>query len=320
MKVFITILISLFVYCNTLNANQNINKLIGVWQYPSLSNNNKQKFEKWDKLNENRFKGIVYSLKKSEIVIEEYLELNITNEDIIYSATPINQNKGETINFTCKNYQNNNNIFIFENLNHDFPQQIIYDLTNGSIINIEIKNIEIKNIEIKKNEPPKAFQYTLTKLESENKQNNTEKDISKKDNSEKDSTNDNPNYDSDLAKKLEADDYGMKSYILVILKSGTNQSTDKEKKAESFKGHFENMNKMVEEGKLIVAGPISKNDNNYRGIFIINAADFEEAKSLISNDTAIKNGYLDFELYKWYGSAALPEYLKSSEKIWKKRP
>jgi len=29
---------------------------------------------------------------------------------------------------------------------------------------------------------------------------------------------------------------------------------------------------------------------------------------------------LDFELYKWYGSAALPEYIEFSDKIWKVKP
>ena len=32
----------------------------------------------------------------------------------------------------------------------------------------------------------------------------------------------NPNYDEALAKKLGADDYGMKKYVLVILKTGEN--------------------------------------------------------------------------------------------------
>lgn len=37
----------------------------------------------------------------------------------------------------------------------------------------------------------------------------------------------NPNYDSLLAKSLGADDYGMKGYTLVILKTGSNTTSDK---------------------------------------------------------------------------------------------
>lgn len=36
-----------------------------------------------------------------------------------------------------------------------------------------------------------------------------------------------PNYDSVLAKKLGADDYGMKWYVLAILKTGGNEIQDK---------------------------------------------------------------------------------------------
>ncbi len=140
-------------------------------------------------------------------------------------------------------------------------------------------------------------------------------------NSEKDTLISNPNYNKTLAEKLGGDDYGMKSYFLVILKSGTNATTDKKLIAESFRGHMNNINRLVAEGKLIVAGPLGKNDNNYRGIFILNnLKTIEEAKELLQTDLAIKIGLLDYEIFTWYGSAALPEYLPFSEKIWKLKP
>ena len=136
-----------------------------------------------------------------------------------------------------------------------------------------------------------------------------------------DTTNSNPKYDKTLAEKLGSDEYGMKSYYLVILKTGTNKTTDKDLINESFTGHMANINKLVEEGKLIVAGPFGKNENNYRGIFILNnLKSIEEAKELLNTDLAIKNGLLDFEIFTWYGSAALPEYLPFSDKIWKIKP
>ena len=136
-----------------------------------------------------------------------------------------------------------------------------------------------------------------------------------------DSTNLNPNYDKNLALKLGADDFGMKSYFLIILKSGTNTSTDKELINKSFKGHFENINKMVETGKLVLAGPIGKNEDNFRGIFILqNIKTQQEVKALLANDLAIMNNFLDYSIYPWYGSASLPEYLPFADKIWRKNP
>ncbi len=137
----------------------------------------------------------------------------------------------------------------------------------------------------------------------------------------KDTTNYNPNYDKVLAEKLGGDEYGMKSYFFVILKTGNNKTDDKNLISESFRGHMDNINRLVKENKLIVAGPFGKNDKNYRGLFILNnIKTMEEAKDLLQTDPAIKIGLLDFEIFTWYGSAALPEYLPFSEKIWKSNP
>lgn len=78
-----------------------------------------------------------------------------------------------------------------------------------------------------------------------------------------------------------------------------------------------NMDKMVDMGKLVVAGPFGKNDDSMRGIFILNVKDFDEANTLLQNDAAIKEKLLEPVMYKWYGSAALPEYLPASDKVWK---
>jgi len=130
----------------------------------------------------------------------------------------------------------------------------------------------------------------------------------------------NPKYDSILAKKLGADEYGMKRFILVILKTGSNETTDKLFIDSCFTGHMKNIGRMVEQGQLIVAGPIAKNENSYRGIFILNVKDMDEAKEILLSDPAIKENLLEPDLYYWYGSAALPEYLETSYKIRKMNP
>lgn len=139
--------------------------------------------------------------------------------------------------------------------------------------------------------------------------------------SNKDTLISNPNYNKVLAQKLSGDEYGMKSYFLVILKTGENTSMTKELISESFRGHMKNINRLVKEEKLILAGPFEKNENNYRGVFILNnIKSVQEAKDLLQTDLAIKNRLLDYEIYTWYGSAALPEYLPFSDKIWKSKP
>ncbi len=129
--------------------------------------------------------------------------------------------------------------------------------------------------------------------------------------------NTNPNFDAELAKKLSADEYGMKNYVLVILKTGENKTTDKEELNKLFRGHMENIQRLVKEGKLIVAGPFGENNLTWRGLFIFDVKTVEEARELVQTDPAIKAKLFDVDLVPWYGSAALPEYLPASDKIWK---
>ena len=98
----------------------------------------------------------------------------------------------------------------------------------------------------------------------------------------------NPVYDEKLAKSLNADEYGMKQYVFCILKTGSNTTAAAEEKSNLFKGHMANINRLAQEGKLVVAGPFLKNDRNYRGIYIFNVSTIEEAKVLVATDPAIK--------------------------------
>ena len=110
----------------------------------------------------------------------------------------------------------------------------------------------------------------------------------------------------------------MKNYVFVLLKTGTNTTTDKQFIVDCFAGHMTNIAKLANAKKLIVAGPMGKNEVNLRGIFILNVATIEEANQLLETDPAIKAKLLTAEVFPWYGSAALPEYLPYHDKVWKK--
>lgn len=127
-------------------------------------------------------------------------------------------------------------------------------------------------------------------------------------------------YDKRLADSLGADEYGMKAYILVILKTGPKVIADKTISDSLFKGHMANIERLAREGKLIVAGPLKKNDKTYRGIFIFNTNTIEDAKKLLETDPVVKEQLLEAEIFQWYGSAALPTYLKVHNQIQKKNP
>lgn len=121
-----------------------------------------------------------------------------------------------------------------------------------------------------------------------------------------------------LTDSLGADERGMKNYMLVILKTGPKDAeiTDKEKRAEHFKGHFANMEAMEKAGTLKLAGPFAtKNSLQYRGTFLLDVKTEDEARSLLQGDPTIKSGIFDVEILPWYGSAAIPMHLKYHKMI-----
>ncbi len=221
--------------------------------------------------------------------ISEYVEITERNNQTIYTAVVINQNQGKEIEFRLTK---TGDAFIFENPDHDFPKRISYQKVSDNEMFVSVSDGK-----------QKGFSYKMTRQYVS------------------DTTAANPDYDKALADRLGGDEYGMKRFFFIILKTGTNTTADKGLVNEAFRGHMDNIDRLVQEGKLIVAGPLGKNENNYRGIFILNNVEsIEDAKALLETDLAIKNGLLDYEIFTWYGSAALPEYLPVSEKIWKSKP
>ena len=113
-------------------------------------------------------------------------------------------------------------------------------------------------------------------------------------------------YNTELAKQLGADDYGMRSYVFATLLTGPNDAiiTDADERGELFKGHFANMGRLAKAGKLVLAGPFVEGTPK-RGLFIFNVTTIEEAQALVQSDPSIAAGIFQVEFTKYYGSAAL---------------
>lgn len=258
--------------------------LTGTWKVE-----NEDTYEHWDKLSENHLKGISYKFKNGQIQVSEYLEIVIEKKKLVYKATVMEQNKGQSISFIRID---SGNSYAFENKKHDFPKRIEYMQTGSHKMVVNLSDNTGKKSDLCYSRYPEEYMVSDTSVQ-------------------------NPRYDKALAEKLGGDAFGMKSYVFVILKTGPNNHTDKEFIELCFKDHMNNIKQLVAEKKLIVAGPMQKNDSGYRGIFILNTTDFEEAKAMMASDSAIQEGLLEAVFFKWYGSAALPEYLDASDKIWK---
>lgn len=111
-------------------------------------------------------------------------------------------------------------------------------------------------------------------------------------------------YDESLAKELGADDYGMRQYVVAFLKTGPNKPESQAEAQTLQAAHMENIQRMAEAGKLVVAGPFL-GGGELRGIYIFDVKTVEEAEALTMTDPAIQAGTLVMELHPWYGSAAM---------------
>lgn len=126
-------------------------------------------------------------------------------------------------------------------------------------------------------------------------------------------------FNQQLAKELQADEYGMHQYVMAFLKRGPTKDLTKEEAQKLQAKHLENISRMAEEGVLVVAGPFL-DDGEIRGIYIFDVETIEEAKALTETDPAIQAGSLVMELKPWYGSAALLKVNEIHQQVAKKNP
>jgi len=263
--------------------------LEGVWKQEGT-----ELYEQWTRMNESSMKGISYYLDEQFPREIEFMSLFQQSGKIYFEASLSSQNEGKPVLFL---QTRSDSVFVFENATHDFPNRLEYHKISDTQVLVSVSGKNGKGFQFRMHKQvPVATPVLNDSIQ-------------------------NPNYDAALAQKMGADEYGMKAYWLVILKTGTNDSADQDFISEKFRGHLQNINRLVEEKKLVLAGPLSKNNLGYRGIFILaELATEQEAKLVLQSDPAIQAGLLHYELIQWYGSAALPEYLPASEKIWKRLP
>lgn len=127
-----------------------------------------------------------------------------------------------------------------------------------------------------------------------------------------------PSFEPDLARAVGADEYGMRNYVLVVLKTGPNKVPAGAERDEMFKGHFANIKRLAAERRLALAGPFDGVEG-WRGLFILAVSDIEDAKKLVATDPVIIKGEMMAEYHKYYGSAALMLVNNAHDRVSKKK-
>jgi len=92
----------------------------------------------------------------------------------------------------------------------------------------------------------------------------------------------------------------MKQYFMVFLSNGSNRTQDSISAAKIQQAHLDNITRLFEEGKLVLAGPfLDKGD--VRGIFILDVPTLEDTQKLTQSDPAVQAGRLRMDIRPWYG-------------------
>ncbi|HED54040.1 MAG TPA: hypothetical protein ENJ00_07545 [Phycisphaerales bacterium] len=106
-----------------------------------------------------------------------------------------------------------------------------------------------------------------------------------------------------------APDPGGHEYIFVFLDTGPAEDLTDEQLGEAFKGHFANMNRLIEEGKLLLAGPFGESDSGrqHRGLWIFQAPDVEAALEFGRTDPTVKAGIFVLDGYRFATAAPVDQ-------------
>ena len=95
--------------------------------------------EIWKKASGNLLLGRSFSLKNSDTISSEHIELKLQDDTVFYIPKVKNQNQGQIVKFALTSYTDQT--LIFENPMHDFPQKITYQLVNNDSLVAEISGI-----------------------------------------------------------------------------------------------------------------------------------------------------------------------------------
>lgn len=124
LKIFITIVIALVITGWRAYDKHDLKKaewLIGTWESKTPRGS---LFENWKKISDNEFAGKSYILKNGDTTIFESIRIVEEEKQLFYIPIVKDQNGGQPVRFKLK--QLTDSQMIFENLQHDFPQQISY--------------------------------------------------------------------------------------------------------------------------------------------------------------------------------------------------
>ncbi|MES2679501.1 MAG: DUF6265 family protein [Bacteroidota bacterium] len=109
---------------------QKLDWLVGKWENKTPEG---YAAEIWEKENDSTFNGVSYFIAGKDTVSFEKISLLQSGLDLFYVPTVKGQNSGQPVTFQMTSQTDD--LLVFENPEHDFPQKITYTrITNDSLL------------------------------------------------------------------------------------------------------------------------------------------------------------------------------------------
>ena len=138
----LTALISAPIFLKAQTDLSQLSFLEGTWK-----RDGKESYESWKMTSENEMRGTSYRVKEGQKRTVETLKISPQNQNIVYEATVMSQNGGKAIPFTLNPKVKDK--LSFENLTHDFPNMIQYQLVNEEELLVNVLGNDGKGFSFK---------------------------------------------------------------------------------------------------------------------------------------------------------------------------
>lgn len=109
-----------------------------------------------------------------------------------------------------------------------------------------------------------------------------------------------------------SDERPVRDYVFVLIKTGPLRAPTPEQSQEAMRGHFANMGRLAEEGKLLIAGPLiePRSDPDHRGIFVMDETETTRGLELAQTDPAVRMGVFTLSAYRFTTDRPLVDLLR----------
>lgn len=119
------------------SKTKKIEWLLGTWETKTSKGN---LYETWTRKSNTEFQGKSYYLKQKDTILLESVRMVEKEKKLHYIVSVKNHNNEQPVDFVSKPMKDPTS-FVFENLQHDFPQTIIYKKVSKDSLFAEISGI-----------------------------------------------------------------------------------------------------------------------------------------------------------------------------------